>query len=77
MEVYSQFQSPAALLPRKEAPVPIGWRLCGPNNREENGLSPKTIGCPAYSLITVSTELSRLLKVELSPLNEYLAMKTY
>lgn len=35
MEVSEEFHASAALIPRKSHPVPIGWRLDGPQSRCE------------------------------------------
>jgi hypothetical protein len=37
MEVSGQLLAPAALPPRKEPLVPIGWRLDGPQSRSGRG----------------------------------------
>jgi hypothetical protein len=64
-----RLHAPEALSPGKEPPVPTGLEAEGAQSRSGRGSEEKNLyhcresnsGCPARSLVTVLTELSRLL----------------
>jgi hypothetical protein len=73
MELGGQLYSPAALSPEKECLVPSGWRLGGPQSRSGmEAVAKKKNPCPyreskpgppARSLVTILTEIFRLLHI--------------